>query len=98
MKNSPCVRGFAYLFCAFSALIGPLRADVVINEIMYHPAHAEQTVEPVGEEYIELLNTGVAPVSVSGWSFSNGITFAFPATTIPAGGFLVIAADPGTQK
>jgi len=62
---------------------------VVINEIMYHPGS-----EDVREEYIELYNRGPATVDVSGWSFSRGVQFLFPAgTMIPVGEYLVVAAD-----
>ena len=68
----------------------PSRADVVINEIMYHPSS-----ELVSEEFIELKNTGVAAVDVSGWSITSGVAFTIPAATpaIPAGGYLVLAAN-----
>src|SRR5688500_13635406 len=64
------------------------RAQVVINEIMYHPAS-----ENVLEEYIELHNRGTTNVNVSGWRFSNGVDFTFPANTImPPNSYLVVAA------
>jgi hypothetical protein len=65
-----------------------LRADVVISEIMYHPSSERTT-----EEYIELHNTGTSPVSLSGWSVSSGVSFTFPHVSIPAGGYLVVAAN-----
>ncbi len=61
---------------------------MVISEIMYHPAS-----EASAEEYIELLNTGPNPVSLEGWSFTSGVSFVFPNVSIPAGGYLVVAAD-----
>jgi hypothetical protein len=67
-------------------------AQVVINEIMYHPAS-----ENVLEEYIELHNTSTTNVNVSGWRFSNGVEFTFPPSTIlPANGYLVVAAHRPT--
>src|SRR5262245_53598566 len=68
----------------------PARSDVVINEIMYHPAS-----ELESEEYIELCNTGAVAVNVSGWQFTSVVNFTIPAATpsIPAGGFLVVAAN-----
>jgi hypothetical protein len=65
-----------------------LRADIVINEIMYHPSSERTT-----EEYIELHNTGTASVNLGGWSFTSGVAFTFPNALIPAGGYLVVAAD-----
>jgi len=60
----------------------PCLAEVVINEIHYHPAS-----EDIREEFIELHNTGAVAVDLGGHSFTNGnaCTFA-PATRIPPGG------------
>ena len=47
------------------------------------------------EQWIELYNRSASPVDVSGWEFSEGVSYTFPAgTTIPAGGFAVVAWDP----
>ena len=46
------------------------------------------------EEWIELFNRGEFPVVLTDWKLGGGIDFDFPAgTTIPAGGYLVIAKD-----
>ena len=46
------------------------------------------------EEWIELFNRGNATVDLTGWEFSGGINYDFPAaTSIPAGGYLVVAKD-----
>lgn len=77
----------------FAAVLLPVlaRADVVINEIHYDPDVKTELVE-----FIELYNSGAAPVSLTGWAFTAGIQFQFPAgTTIPAGGYLVVAENPG---
>ncbi|MBI4584433.1 MAG: CotH kinase family protein [Planctomycetes bacterium] len=64
-------------------------ADVIINEIHYHPASDDD-----GEEYIELYNRGSEAVSLEGWSFTNGVAFTFPAgAAIQAGGYLVVAKN-----
>ena len=77
---------FAGMFMASSAFAAP-----VINEIFYRPPGA---VEPVGQEWIEIYNPDVAAVDVSGWALTKGVSFTIPAaTTIPAGGYLVIAAN-----
>ena len=78
-----------YCVGALMMVIQPLAAEVVISEIMYHPAS-----ESILEEYVELSNTGPAAADVSAWSFTSGIAFTVPAgITIPAGGRLVVAAD-----
>ncbi len=64
-------------------------AEVIINEIMYHPSSELST-----QEYIELYNNGAVAVDVSGWQFTNGVAFTFPAaTSIGAGQYLVVAAN-----
>lgn len=60
----------------------------MINEIMFHPSSERTT-----EEYLELHNPGAISVSLEGWSFTSGVSFAFPNVSIPAGGYLVVAAD-----
>lgn len=61
--------------------------DVVINEIMYHPPDDLDNLQ-----YVELHNHGRQSVNVSGWSFTKGIKFVFPANTVlNPGAFLVVA-------
>jgi len=61
--------------------------DVVINEIMYHPAS-----ENLRESYIELYNPGTLETDLSGWRFTKGLPFVFPTNTmlgpggLPGGG------------
>ena len=63
---------------------------VVINEIMYHPIDGNED-----REFVEIHNAGADSVNLTEWSFSNGISFDFPSgTTIPAGGYLVVARAP----
>ncbi len=63
--------------------------SVVINEILYDPPSGEPTAE-----FVELYNRGTASVDVSGWRFVEGIDFTIPAgASIPANGYLVVAAD-----
>jgi hypothetical protein len=62
---------------------------IVINEIMFNAPGDSP------EEWVELYNRGGSPVDVSGWQFTDGITYEFPAGTppIPAGGFAVVVWD-----
>ncbi len=69
-------------------------APVVINELQYHPASDDH-----GEEYVELYNAGDAAVDLSGWRFSDGIEYTFPAgASIPADGYVVVGHDPATVE
>jgi len=68
--------------------------SVIINEIQYHPASDDH-----GEEYIELYNDGATAVDLSGWRFSDGIAYTFPAgISIPPGGYVVVGHDPATVE
>jgi len=69
-------------------------SPIVINELQYHPASDDH-----GEEYVELYNTGPIAVDLSGWRFSDGIVYTFPAgVSIPAGGTVVVGHDPATVE
>ncbi len=62
---------------------------IVINEIFY------QGLDASPEQWIELHNRSAAAVDVSLWSFTDGVSYQFPAGTpaIAPGGFVVIAWD-----
>ena len=61
---------------------------IVINEIMFQPPS-----KLFRDEWIELRNTDTAPLNLNGWKFTKGVDYTFPNVTIPAGGYLVVAAD-----
>ncbi len=62
---------------------------IVISEIMYNDPGVDSL------EYIELTNVGSEAVNVSGWSFSQGIDYVFPAnSTMAVGEILTIAKYP----
>jgi hypothetical protein len=66
-----------------------LEAQVVINELMYHPPNDLEDAQ-----FLELHNPGTQAADLSGWSFTRGITFRFPTnTSLPPGGFVVVARD-----
>jgi hypothetical protein len=76
---------------AFEYVLNPnaVFADkIVINEIMFHPSN-----EATNQEWIELHNTDTGPVNLTGWRFTEGVDYTFPNVTIPAGGYLVVAAS-----
>jgi hypothetical protein len=84
-------RVFASSTPGASNTAGPV--EVIINEIMYHPYHALNTPENIGQEYIELFNRGAESVNLSGWRLSDGVDFTFPQLILGAGQYLVVAAD-----
>jgi hypothetical protein len=64
-------------------------APVVINEIMYAPISQDSR-----DEYIELYNWTREDVDLSGWSISDGVSYAFPPGTVLKGGkYLVVTKD-----
>jgi len=75
---------FALAICASLAR----GQNVVINEIMYHPASHDPR-----EEYIELYNRGTTNVSLAGWALKGGVEFIFPSNAvINASSYLIVAA------
>ena len=48
--------------------------DIVINELMYDPISGNDD-----DQYLELYNRGANPVDLSGWQFTAGVSFTFPA-------------------
>jgi len=70
--------------------------DVVISELLYHALDTDPTYANV--EFIELANTGAAPVSLEGWSFTAGITVVGGAiaagVSIAPHGYVVGSNDP----
>ncbi len=69
-------------------LCSPASAQVVINELMYNPIGGSTN------EFVELYNAGTNAVELDNWRFTDGITYFFSnPTTLPAGGYLVVAAD-----
>jgi len=78
------------VLCLTCAVLIRASAAIVINEIHYDP---DVKTEPV--EFVELVNAGSDTVDLSGWYFSDGVNFTFPpGTSLPAGGYLVVAQDP----
>jgi hypothetical protein len=74
---------------SFSPTTTAQTGQVVINELMYHPATGTD------DEWLELHNAGGSAVDLAGWAFTDGVDYTFPpGATIPAGGYLVVARDP----
>ncbi len=64
------------------------RTSLVISEIMYHPTNSLL-------EFVELFNSRGEPADISGYQLTGSISYTFPnGTTLPGGGFVVIARSP----
>ncbi|MBN2316948.1 MAG: lamin tail domain-containing protein, partial [Sedimentisphaerales bacterium] len=78
------------LASVFILLTSVCKADIVINEIHYDPDVKTEAVE-----FIELYNTEMTPIDLSGWYFSNGLSYEFPAgSTISPRGYIIVAYSP----
>jgi hypothetical protein len=71
-----------------------VEAGVVFSEIMYHPVAATNGTSGDLFEFIELYNTGASPVSLTGATFSKGITYTFSSpTTLNSSNRIVVVKD-----
>ena len=71
-----------------------LKTNLVFNEIMYNPPPSGAT-DGDEFEFIELKNIGPYTLNLSGLSFSQGVTFAFPiGTTLAPGALFLVARNP----
>lgn len=89
------------LFCAFGFLYsGRSEGVVVLNEILADPpsgifgdANRDGVRDASDDEFVELVNLGFEPISISGWTFSDSLTprhtFSSSAS-VPARGFFVL--------
>ena len=91
------MRKYLPSFVAAALVCTQAWAQVVINEIQYHPvehphfdANGNQTYADTNlpsdtssdvHEFVELQNAGAAAVDLSGWKLAGGIDFTFPAGT-----------------
>jgi len=70
---------------------------IVINEIHYNPADAQGSDDLY--EFLELVNADDHTVDLSGFTFSQGITYTFPdGASIAAGEIIVVAKAAGSYS
>ena len=62
-------------------------ANIVITEIMYNTPSTDSA------EYIEIYNNGPTSVDLTNYSFSTGVNYTFPNTSINTGEYFVITLD-----
>lgn len=89
LPPSPKIRVF-WLFFLLVAGVG--QAEVILNELHYDP---DNKIEPA--EFVEIHNTGTGAVDIGNWSLEGAVDYTFPpGTSLPAGGYVVVAEDPAT--
>lgn len=71
--------------------------DVVINEVYYNPPDDGLDSGTV-REFIELYNPATQAVDLSGYQFTDGLTFTFPKGTSLAGEAYLILVKDITQR
>jgi len=70
---------------------GQAESAIVINELHTNPDVKTELVE-----FIELYNAGTTEVDLSGWQFTEGVFYTFPAgTRLSAGEYIIVAQSPG---
>ncbi|MGI9239814.1 MAG: lamin tail domain-containing protein [Verrucomicrobiales bacterium] len=77
---------------------GPPPPALRITEIMYHPGPLTQAEFDAGYsqddfDFIELANTGDAPIALGSYSLSVGVTFSFPNVVLNPGRRVLIVED-----
>lgn len=64
-----------------------------ITELMFNPPPGAG-YSTQDYEYVEVRNVGTIPLDLSGYQFTKGITFPFPAVTLAPGAYGVIVKNP----
>jgi len=90
-------------FVLFVCLAFALNAQVKINEILFYndPSNPDPNVST---QWLELANTGTAPVDLTGWSISasdgvnGGSARALPSVLLPPAAYLVVHFASGTNS
>ena len=71
---------------------------VFINEVMATNSVSWQPPGLTSPDWFELINTSTSPVNLAGWTISDDLAaWVFPSVTIPAGGYLLVAANDGNR-
>src|SRR4051812_3389250 len=89
---------FASLFCLL-AFVAPFEASagLLISEFMAANSGGISDENGDSSDWIEIHNDSTAQASLAGWhltdSAANLTKWTFPATNLPAGGYLVVFAS-----
>lgn len=68
---------------------------LVVTELMYHPASAPTNSPYTTEdfEFVEVKNVGAVPLALGGVSFTNGISFTFPESTLAPSATMIVVRN-----
>ncbi len=72
--------------------VGPVKDNLRISEIMYHPGDTGRPGDP-NSEYIELTNIGAETLDLSFVRFTKGVRFTFPALQLAPQAFCLVVKD-----
>src|SRR6476659_3669752 len=94
-------RRLSALIVLAALMCAPVRAEVMISELMYNPqgTDLDTSVTPnISREWAEIYNTGSSAVNIGGWQFGdaadNQWASAFPVgTMLQAHQALVVTGD-----
>jgi hypothetical protein len=81
------------------AVYAPASSPLRITEILFHPSSPTTAEVAAGYadaddfEFIELQNTGAAPLKLFGYRFTAGVDFTFGDVTLPADAHCVLARN-----
>ena len=78
-------------------------SSIRVTELMYDPLPATAAEIAAGYtsvdgkedfEFVELQNIGATTLPLAGLTFTNGVSFTFPAVSLAAGAYIVACSDP----
>ncbi len=70
-----------FTLLSFALSIGTVFSQLIFSEIMYNPAPGS-ALDEQDYEFLEIANIGSSAVNVSGYTFTDGIAYTFPANSI----------------
>ena len=72
--------------------VGPVRDNLRITELMYHPEDTGNPLDP-NAEFIELKNTGAESINLNLVRFTDGVDFTFGDLQLDPGEYVVVVKD-----
>ncbi|MBL7153802.1 MAG: lamin tail domain-containing protein, partial [Phycisphaerae bacterium] len=98
IEKTTQVKARVWFYGTWSALaeatytMGPIKENLRITEIMYHPKDANDPNDP-NEEFIELKNIGTKAININLVRFTEGIDFTFGDIELDRGQYVVVVGN-----